>query len=224
MIRARRRQEPDFCYPAEQVWAAACAAFRINGAYRKYPDIQDGKIVAPANRDLVKLYLAIDNCDFVTEADRRQAAVCQQTLKNSVTLRALKGELDEWSLLIARMTALDEVTTDYEVSVITALPKNYYQIIERENINSRLAHCDSTVLGRVNDTVTLEGEIVRVSYSNRFNTYYTTVITAANQEVFFAYREPLATTRKIRFCGRIKRHAGRATQLSRVRILEQEVS
>lgn len=222
MIRARRRREPDFRYPAEQVWAAACAAFRINGAYRKYPDIQDGKIVAPANRELVKLYLAMDDCEFVTDADRAQAAVCQQTLKNSVTLQALKGELDEWSLLVARMTALEDVTTDYEISVITALPKNYYQIIERENINSRLAHCDTTTVGRVNEVVTVEGEIVRVNYSNRFNTFYTTVITDTNQEVFFAYRERLATTRQIRICGRIKRHAGRATQLSRVKLVEQE--
>jgi len=219
----KRRRESDFCYPAEQVWAAACAAFRINGAYRKYPDIQDGKIVAPANRELVKLYLGIDNCEFITEADRQQAAVCQQTLKNSVTMRALKGELDEWSLLIARMTALEDVTTDYEISVITALPKNYHQIVDRENINSRLAHCADTHVGRVNEVVTVEGEIVRVNYSNRFNTFYTTVITAANQEVFFAYRERLATARRIRICGRIKRHAGRATQLSRVKLVEQEV-
>lgn len=88
VIRALKRKEPDFRYPAETVWAAACAAFRINGAYRKYPDIQDGKIVAPSNRELVKLYLAMDDCEFVTDADRAQAAVCQQTLKNSVTLRA----------------------------------------------------------------------------------------------------------------------------------------
>lgn len=222
MIKAFRRREPDFRYPAEQVWAAACAAFRINGAYRKYPDIQDGKIVAPANRELVKLYLAMDDCEFVTDADRAQAALCQQTLRNSVTMQALKGQLDEWSLLVARMTALEDVTTDYEISVITALPKNHYQVIERENINSRLAHCDNTGVGRVNELVTLSGEIVRVSYSNRFNTYYTTVITDANQEVFFAYRERLATTRRISFCGRIKRHAGRATQLSRVKLLEQE--
>jgi hypothetical protein len=220
----KRHREPDFCYPAEQVWAAACAAYRINGAYRKNPEIVEGKIVAPANRELVKLYLNINNCEFITDADRRQAAVCQQTLKNSVTLRALKGELDEWNLLIARMTALEEVTTDYEVSVITALPKNYDQIIERENINSRLAHCDSTGLGRIHDTVTVEGEIVRVSYSNRFNTFYTTVITEANQEVYFAYRERLATTRQIRFCGRIKRHVGSATQLSRVKLLQQETA
>lgn len=223
MVIRKRRREADFCYPAEQVWAAACAAFRINGAYRKYPDIQDGKIVAPANRDLVKLYLGIDNCEFITEADRAQAAVCQQTLKNSVTMQALRGELDEWSLLVARMTALEDVTTDYEISVITALPKNYHQIVDRENINSRLAHCDNTLVGRVSEVVTLEGEIVRVNYSNRFNTFYTTVITNANQEVFFAYRERLATARRIRFCGRVKRHAGRATQLSRVKLIEQEV-
>ena len=219
----KRRRQSEYQYPAEQVWAAACAAFRINGAYRKYPDIQDGKIVAPANRDLVKLYLAMNNSEFVTDADRAQALVCQQTLKNSVTMQALRGELDEWSLLVARMTALEDVTTDYEISVITALPKNYYQIVDREHINSRLAHCDDTFIGKVNEVVTLEGEIVRVNYSNRFNTFYTTVITDANQEVFFAYRERLATTRRIRFCGRIKRHAGRATQLSRVKLVEQEV-
>jgi hypothetical protein len=223
VIRALRRKEPDFCYSADLVWAAACAAYRINGSYRKYPDIADGKIVAPANRDLVRLYLGIDNCEFITDADRKQATVCQQTLKNSVTMQALQGELDEWNLLVARMTALEKVTTDYEISVITALPKNYHQIVDRENINSRLAHCDNIAVGRVNEVVTLEGEIVRVNYSNRFNTFYTTVITEANQEVFFAYRERLATTRRIRFCGRIKRHADRATQLSRVKLVEQEI-
>ena len=137
-------------------------------------------------------------------------------------MAALKGELTEWNQLVAQMTALDTVQTEYELSVITALPKNYYQVIERENINSRLAHCDTTAVGRVNDMVTLEGEIVRVSYSNRFNTYYTTVITDANQQVFFAYRERLATSRRIRFSGRVKRHAGTATQLSRVKLIEQE--
>ncbi len=219
----RKRREADFCYPAHEVWAAACAAYRINGGYRKYPDIQDGRIVAPANRDLVKLYLGMDHCDFVTAADRSQGPLCQQTLKNSVTLLALKGELDEWSLLVARMTALEDVTTDYEVSVITAMIKSYDQVVARENTNSRLAHCDGTAVGRVNEVLTLEGEIVRVSYSNRFNTYYTTVITTANQQVFFAYRERLATSKKIRFCGRVKRHAGSATQLSRVKLVEQEV-
>lgn len=223
MIKAFKRKEPDFRYPADLVWAAACAAYRINEGYRKNPDIREGKIVKPTNRDLVRLYLADTSHQFITAADRKQGVLCQQTLKNSVTMAALKGELSEWNLLVARMTALDQIETEYEVSVITALPKSYDQVIARENTDSRLAHCDSTMIGRINDRVTLSGEIVRCNYSAKFNTFYTTVITDDNHQVFFAYRERLDTGRCIRFSGRVKRHAGPATQLSRVKLVEQEV-
>lgn len=218
----KRRKQPDFAYPAEVVWAAACTAYRINSGYLKYPEIVDGKIVRPTNRELVKLYLGMDNCEFVTAVDRRQGALCQQTLKNSVTMAALKGQLSEWNLLVSRMTALDTIESDYEISVISALPKSYDQIIARENVDSRLAHCDPGLIAKINDRVTLSGEIVRCNYSNRFNTFYTTVITDSNQQVFFAYRERLDTGRHIRFCGRVKRHADSATQLSRVKLVEQE--
>ena len=217
----KRRKQSEYQYPAEVVWAAACAAHRINGGYLKYPEMVDGQIVRPTNRELVKLYLT-DESQFITDADRRQGALCQQTLKNAVTLAALKGELSEWNLLVARMTALDDITSDYELSVISAMPKSYDQVVSRENVDSRLAHCDTTVIGRVNDRVELTGEIVRCNYSARYNTFYTTVITLDNRQVFFAYRERLETGRNIRFGGRVKRHAGPATQLSRVKLLEQE--
>lgn len=223
MIKRRKPRQADFCYPAEQVWAAASAAYRINSGYLKCPEIVDGKIVKPTNRDLVKLYLADASHQFVTAADRKQGAVCQQTLKNAVTMAALKGELSEWNLLVAQMTALDLIETEYQVSVITALPKSYDQVVARENVDSRLAHCDAGMIGRINDRVELTGEVVRCNYSAKFNTFYTTVITAANQQVFFAYRERLDTGRCIRFSGRVKRHAGSATQLSRVKLVEQEV-
>jgi len=156
-----KRQGSDFSYPADLVWAAACTAYRINGGYFKYPEIVEGKIVKPTNRELVKMYLGMDNSEFVTAADRRQGSLCQQTLKNSVTMGALKGQLTEWDLLVARMTALDTVESDYEISVITALPKNYDQVVARDNLDGRLAHCDPAPISRVNDRVTLSGEIVR---------------------------------------------------------------
>jgi len=49
-----------------------------------------------------------------------------------------------------------------------------------------------------------------------------TVITDVNRQVFFAYRERLEPGANIRICGRVKRHADRATQLSRVKIHKQE--
>jgi hypothetical protein len=219
-----KRSRPEYQYSAERVWAAACAAYRINDGYYKYPEVSaEGKITRPSNRELVKLYLA-DGCDtFVTQLDYEQGRKCRQDLSNASTLAALKNRLTEWGELSARMADLETVTTDYEVSVITAMPKSWEQTRLRENTDSRLAHCDADSVGRINERVELSGEIVRSNYSNRFNTFYTTVITEDNRQVFFAYREQLPVGKQIRFCGRVKRHADRATQLSRVKLVEQEV-
>jgi hypothetical protein len=219
----KTKQTSDFKYPADLVWAAASTAFRLNSGYRKYPEIVDGKIVAPTNREMVQLYLADSSHQFIQPEDYEKGRLCRRTLQNSVTMRALVGELSEWDSLVARMTGLDLVTTDYELSVITSMPKSYDQVVTRENLDSRLAHCDYAPVGRINERMTLQGEIVRCGYSNRFNTFYITVITQSNQQVFFAYRERLDVGRNIEFCGRVKRHADRATQLSRVKLVNQEV-
>jgi len=217
------KQKSDFEYPADLVWAAASTAFRLNRGYKKYPEIVDGKIVAPSNREMVQLYLADSSHQFIQPEDYEKGRLCRRTLQNAVTMRALVGELSEWDSLVARMTGLDQITKIYELSVIAAMPKSYDQVVMRENLDSRLAHCDYAPVGRINERMTLRGEIVRCGYSDRYNTHYITVITQSNQQVFFAYRERLDVGRNIEFCGRVKRHGDRATQLSRVKLVNQEV-
>ena len=212
-----------FSYPADLVWAAACTAYRINAGYLKNPEIDaDGKISRPTNRELVKLYLADNSHQSIDPTDWAQGQQCRQALINSVTMSALKNQLTEWNMLTARMAELKTVTTDYEVSVITSMPKSYDQTVRRENTDSRLAHCDSGPAGRINEQVELVGEVVRCNYSNQYTTHYVTVITKDNQQVFFAYRERLEPGCVITICGRVKRHADQATQLSRVKIKQQE--
>ena len=206
-------------YSADRVWAVVCAAYRINGGYFKQAEITaDGQIVRPANRDLVRLYLANSSDQFVTATDYEQGRKCRQDLANSTTMSALKNQLTEWGELTARMVNLETITTDYEISVITAMPKSWQQNNLRENADSRLAHCDSDPVGRPGERVEVSGEIVRCVYSNQFNTFYTTIITDTNQQVFFAYRERLNAGGKVKIRGRVKRHADRATQLSRVQL------
>jgi hypothetical protein len=137
-------------------------------------------------------------------------------------MSALKNRATEWTLLTAKMAALDVINTDYELSVITAMPKSHTQTLARESTDGRLAYCDSTPVGPVNHRVDIEGEVVRSNYSSQYNTHYVTVITQDNRQVFFAYRERIEPGAKIRICGRVKRHADRATQLSRVKISQQE--
>ena len=67
-----KRAKPMLNYTADQVWAAACAAYRVNGGYLKHPEVTDqGAITRPTNRELVRLYLADDSAQSVTAADRR---------------------------------------------------------------------------------------------------------------------------------------------------------
>jgi hypothetical protein len=217
-----KRQRPTLDYTADQVWAAACAAHRINGGYLKYPEIVDDKIVKPTNRELVKLYLADASNQFVTEQDLVQGRKCRQDLVNAATMSALRNRATEWTLLSAQMASLDRVTTDYEVSVITALPKSHDQNLARETVDGRLAYCATQPVGTDNQMITVQGEVVRSNYSAKWTTFYVTMITDTNNQIFFAYRERLEPGKLVKLRGRVKRHADRATQLSRVKILEQE--
>jgi len=216
-----KRQRPTLNLTADQVWAAACAAYRINGGYFKQPQVTDqGVITRPTNRELVRQYLAEPG--VVTADDVEQGRKCRQDLVNAATMSALKNRATEWTLLSAQMASLDTITTDYEVSVITAMPKSHAQNLTRESVDTRLAYCDNTPVGPVDQRVEIMGEVVRSNYSNQYNTHYVTVITEANHQVFFAYRERIEPGANIRICGRVKRHADRATQLSRVKISKQE--
>ena len=218
-----KRARPTLNYTADQVWAAACTAYRINRGYLKHPEVTaDGKITRPSNRELVRLYLADDSGTFVTSADRKQGKKCRQDLLKQATMSALKNRATEWDLLTAEMASLATITSDYEVSVITAMPKSHAQNLTRETVDSRLAYCDADPVGRVDEQVEVVGEVVRSNYSTQYNTHYVTVITDANRQVFFAYRERMQPGDSIRIRGRVKRHADRATQLSRVKIFQQE--
>jgi hypothetical protein len=216
-----KRQRPTLDLTADQVWAAASAAYRVNGGYFKQAEVTDqGQITRPTNCELVRQYLA--EPDSVTADDVEQGRKCRQDLLKQATMSALRNRATEWDLLTAEMAGLDTITTDYQLSVITAMPKSHSQNLARETVDSRLAYCDSDPVGRIDERVEITGEVVRSNYSAKWNTFYVTMITDSNHQVFFAYRETLEPGRLVKLRGRVKRHADRATQLSLVKLEKQE--
>ena len=216
-----KRIRPTLDLTADQVWAAACAAHRVNGGYFKQPEVTDqGTITRPTNRELVWQYL--DQPGAVTADDVEQGRKCRQDLLKQTTMAVLKNQATEWTLLTAEMAALDIITTDYQVSVITAMPKSHVQNLTRESTDGRLAYCETEPVGTDNQLITVQGEVIRSNYSAKWNTFYVTMITDSNHQVFFAYREGLEPGRQVKLRGRVKRHADRATQLSRVKLEKQE--
>lgn len=214
------KQKHDVIDPvdADLLWSAAQAAYRINNGYLKVPERSGDKIVKPTNREIVRV--AIYDQSLITNADREAAQACRRYMTNSATMSALKGDLTEWGQITARVCQLDTVTSQYDLSVITAMPQSEFKARCRETVDERLAQCAEGTVGLVGDRVAIEAEIVRNTYSSKYNTWFITAITRDNFAIHFAYRESVATGTQARISGTVKRHTDRSTQINRVKIQE----
>jgi hypothetical protein len=203
---------------ANLLWSAACTAYRLNGGYLKQPELIGDQVVKPTNRDIVRKCLT--NTALITDADRELGQQCRRQLASAVTLQALKAELGEWAKITARVCGLDTITSNYDLSVITAMPQSYAKTLKKESVDARLARCDDRHVGQLGNKVELVVEILRNNYSAKYNTWFVSAITQDNQAVFFAYREELKSDRTLKIRGTVKRLVDRATQLNRVKVME----
>ena len=204
---------------ADLVWSAACTAYRINGGYFKEPETVGDQVVRPTNRELVRR--AMVDTAMITDVDREQARDCRRYMASAVTMQALKTELGEWSRITARVCGLDIITSNYDLSVITAMPQSYVKQLKKESVDARLSRCDETHAGQLGDKVELTVEILRNNYSAKYNTWFVSGITKTNLAVFFAYREQLKSDQTLKIRGTVKRLVDRATQLNRVKVVEE---
>ena len=204
---------------ADLVWSAACTAYRLNNGYLKVPDVIGDQVIRPTNREIVKI--ALYDHSLITDADRDMAQQCRRYMATAVTMQALKTELGEWAKITAKVCGLDTVNSLYDFSVITAMPHSYIKQLKKESVDARLARCQSTV-GKLGDKVELAVEIVRSNYSAKFNTWFVSAITDDNYAVYFAYREALDSDTHVKIRGTVKRHTDSATQLNRVKIVEEK--
>ena len=202
---------------AELMWAAACTAYRVNNGYYKQPELVGDQVVRHTNRDLVEQALA--NATLITDADRAMGADCRRHMASAVTMQALRTELNEWAKITARVCSLDQITSRYDMAVITAMPHSYARQLRKESVDARLARCNEGTVGAVGAKIDLNIEVMRSNYSEKFNTWFISAITDTNYSVFFSYRESIEPETHIAIRGTVKRHNDRSTQLNRVKIV-----
>ena len=204
---------------ADLLWSAACTAYRLNNGYLKQPETIGDQVIRPTNREIVKI--ALYDHSLITDADRDMAQQCRRYMATAVTMQALKAELGEWAKITAKVCGLDTINSNYDFSVITAMPHSYIKQLKKESADARLARCQGSI-GKLGDKIDLAIEIVRNNYSAKFNTWFISAITDDNYAVYFAYREALDSDTHVKIRGTVKRHTDSATQLNRVKIVEEK--
>ena len=199
---------------ADDVWAAACMAQRLNQGYIK---VSEDAPSGQKNRSLVEHYLA--DTSKITDEDREEGKLVRKFYQ-AYTFKILKGiklsDFDNTSMLLANRETID---TGFDIAVITSLPSGYERGMKRQTVDQRIAFAKGGLIGRVGDKVSLSIEVIKSAFSQTWNTHYITGITSDDQVLFFAFKQQLEVGKQFDIYGTVKAHRDNTTQLNRVKVI-----
>jgi len=203
-------------YSVGDVWGAACHAQRINGEYIKQDDDR-----SKSNRNI--MMDALENPFMITDEDRVAGGECLKFISNDMTFRALKNQLTDFDRSVMKITAVTDrffpQSHRLELATVACLPQSHQRALKRIAEQDRLNQTSAVYIGAIGDKVTINVEIVRCNFSQKWNTYYATAITSNNEAVFFSIRQPLEVGAQVTVRGTVKAHKDGSTQLNRVSVL-----
>ena len=224
--RRRPQTQPRVAYSANDVWAAACAAQRINGVYSKehvfeYRDDAPPKLVLRKNRDIMMEFLA--NPDRLLVEDVEAGEQCRNFLQNDLTFRTLKGKTNDFDRSVRQVLAVQDcfysVANRYELAVVACLPASWQRAIARQSKDERIADARGGLIGTVGQAVQLNIEVLGSVKSKDFDIYWVTAITDADQAISFSNKESWDAGVHLTIKGKVKAHRTNLTQLNYVKVL-----
>lgn len=204
----------------QDVWAAAALANRINGGYFKHGewsslDQNDMTQTRKPNREIMQA--ALEDRTRIKKCDREVGENARDWLSKNLLMKSLAQTLSDFDQTVASACSLETVTSKnrLEIGVIASQIQTFIT-------RSRLEDTDtlSSTFPVGTKGVVLDLEVLNSVYSQKWNTFYITGVTAENQSVFFSFREKIEVGTSIKIKGTVKAHRTESTQLTRVRRLD----
>jgi hypothetical protein len=222
---ARKNQAEVRKFPAANVWAAACAAQRINGEYLKEPKTDyNENYEAIRTREANKVVMRkimIDTPELVTDEDHRHAQDARQYWQCKM-MEVLSEKANDFTRTAVELAGREEFAANdwLGLATIACLPQSWVSGLERDARTEKKmdAQMGSQHFGKISDKVQGELTVMESRYSQKWETWYVTAKVGANV-VLFAYRSELKPDTTHKFKGTVKAHRDdNVTQLNRVRL------
>jgi hypothetical protein len=215
-------------YSAEQVWAAAVAATRINGGYLKdaemqYQDSAGNPLATPielkqSNKHLMRDILAYESKFSTKPEDVVEGNACRAHFQG-LLFKELAGHLTNGFLKAIFQNANRETFLSnqfIELAQIAAAPNGWKRDVKREEIIAKAG--EGQHIGHLGDKVAGEVEITQSNFSQNYGIFFNHGFMGPNA-VFFANKEGLEPGKKFNIKGTVKAHRdNNVTQLNRVKV------
>ena len=211
-----------FDFSANDVWAAAAKAQRINGRYLNKNHWDNGKETI-TNRQLMLRYLEEPHARLALR-DKHDGAKVRQYFQGLV-FKMISGEyMSEFDKSAGEIAQKERIDTTYDLAVIASLPGVYAKAIVRDAQNRRIRSLNNNkTLGKIGERMDLTVEVLKSVYSQKWGVYYTTCVTPNEEVLYFAsanINPKPGLSIKIR--GTVKQHRvsddGTQTQFNRVKV------
>jgi hypothetical protein len=212
-------------FTADQVWACAVAAQRINGEYLKEPvwTQPDNDLTGPmvlvkdANKQMVKQWLRTENFSLVTTADRDQGREIRNYF-NGYLLKQISGKINEFEQTALRIAQMEEFTGRnlLEFAVISCLPSVMLRDQDRKELKDAI-NSSTQMVGEVGDKIQGVIDVFRCDYQQMYDKFKVQA-RMGDSYVNFWYGSRIDGTVTIR--AKIKAQRGdNTTQLNFVKII-----
>ena len=204
---------------ADQVWAAAALADRVNkGSYYKEMIYQDDVLVNRPNR--VIMLEALNEWYEPTPEDLEIGRTARAWHKGRLLMTAIKRPLNGFENNLNRASVLDEFaleTKRLELATIASQIRSYRLGSAEEQ---KMWGTDTTPLAAIGTKVGCQVEVIKSVYSQNYNTNYIRAVTIDTRKVvMFNYREGMDPGTVLTIKGTVKAHREDCTQLNRVKVL-----
>ena len=174
LAQARTRSVPATRnYTADQVWAYAATADRINGGYVKMDQWStDGQcVIKEANKMMVKRWLRDNYCGEDTEADWDAGRLFRQHF-NSYTFLALAGKLNDFQHQALKIAQLDQFhhRQMLEFAIISCLP----DVARRDQVQNKVKqelYASEPVQGAEGDRISGYFTVDRCQFNDNYNKF-----------------------------------------------------
>jgi hypothetical protein len=213
-------------YNAEDVWAAAAAAFRFNGGlYYKEPQYkwdeakQQSIVVYQPNK--VVTVDALEGRIEITAQDRELGEEVRNFYRAKL-FDVLADNASGYVQSAVNAAGLDEIGDNdrLNIAIISSLPASHVRDIKRETVSEIRERLSSAGhAGAIGDRVEGDFEIVDCGYSAKWNLYYVTAV-REGKLFFFFLKQQIDSGKTYKIKGTIKAlQDGSVTQLNRVKVL-----
>jgi hypothetical protein len=191
---------------AEKAWAAAVAAQRINGGYRKQDDYAvdaDNKPI-PSNKDLMLALLTIPGNDLVTEEDIYQGKQAREWFQGQL-FNLLGGTLNEFMQKAAETAVKEEINIRADSGMVACLPATWQRAAQKERVRDIVNESSSEHVGSLTEKITRMIEVLEVKPGVSFSGWLVTA-TDGHNILRWCSSVQFTSGEAVRIQGKVKKH------------------